>query len=293
MITVNIDGTTDQHNYYPESWQKRDRNRNPRSSGWYSTKRTRAKAVCVGKVHATLAKDRGDTLYFITHTCSPGLVSSRPVGMPQHGEVLARRERWRKFLDLLRKQPGYKGVFWAAERHTGNGDAHGLLHHHAVARFSGRWNYAPHVRKWSLRYCSSVNGLDIGLCKRRNPHGYLSKVFGYMCKDTGSPDAIPVRWWGSSKVVRRWRQENAILLPLSVPAGAPFRARCARVSDLTAIKESAWRTAQLEQQKVKEARLDTWIRTKLREQKLACKVWTFSIYLHRLLNNRHLPHEHL
>jgi len=185
-VNVGYDGRTDQLIGY-----RREYNRTSRGaeySGTYTTGRTKRRFVLLAKVHARLAV--GQHSYFITH------------GMDHTHSEKERRERFRQLLDRLRKLPGYRGHLWVTERHTGDGPCRGMIHHHIILRMAVRWDYTKHVTAWSWKYCDSINGLDIDPVKSANVGGYCAKALGYMCKDTGTADTLPFRWWGTSKIQR-------------------------------------------------------------------------------------------
>lgn len=195
-ILVRIDGRTNLTNRYaPFPAGKAG----PGGSGQYSTKRTRRTLVNVGKVHTELAKRNQERCYFITHTAAPAWDDRK------------RRERWRAFVDLLRKIPGYRGHLWVTERHAGGGAVDGFIHHHAVVRFSGTWAYAGDIQAWSKRYSGSNNGLEIERVRNTSKVGaYMAKAVGYITKDE-SGGTLPFRWWGTSDVAREaWTCSDGI-----------------------------------------------------------------------------------
>jgi len=148
--------------------------------------------------------------YFITHT------------MPAHYDNEQRRAHWRKFIDNLRKQ-GCETYVWITERHGGAGACDGLIHHHAIALFRSVWYYGRRVRRWSVIYSGSTNGLQIERVKRSAsaylaPYLQKSMPAPTQCpllpKQTGGDDldVLPFRWWGSRGVPKGglvWLERDA------------------------------------------------------------------------------------
>lgn len=259
MATVYLTGRTDLHNFYPEAWQRADRShqRGGGPTGLYSTGRSKEVVTCVGKVHELLARSERQSAYFITHTVQPwyyqrshGWMHPPRVGArwDERPEVYRRRKLFRLLLDRLRKEPGYLGHLWTTERHQS-----GHLHHHLIVRFKRSWSFKGCVVAWSKRYTGSVNGLDIEPVRSGKAGAYLAKAFGYITKDTGIPDYLPVRWWGTSTVARKWSedQRDLVLVPNIVDGGLKYKARCARVPDWMAISGAARLTRDIELGRIK------------------------------------------
>jgi len=166
------------------------------ATGSYTMRRTWRKAAATIKVVSNLGKRY--PAYFITHT------------MPDYYDDIERRESWRRFLDVLRKE-GAIAYAWITERHGGTGACNGLIHHHMVAVFPSVWWYTSKVRRWSHAYSASPNGLQIERV-RRSAAAYLAPymakaipLFGdtlLLTKNAGSPDldVLPFRWWGAAGV---------------------------------------------------------------------------------------------
>jgi len=230
--TVTMTGKTDLHNYYPESWQRRDSKKSPRNyNGLFTTKRTARNAKAVAHIHARLSY--GQYVYLVTHTM-------RSVWSDRE-----RRGRFRLLLDRIRKEPGYVGHMWTTERH-----ASGKLHHHCVCRFSSTWDYASKVQAWSVRYCASTNGLDI-----KPPKGpkigqqaaiYVAKGFWYGIKGQGTDDALPFRWWGTSKVIRSVKVADDDLPTLFSLSSVKRWPKCAYVSARWAVELCALASREIE-----------------------------------------------
>lgn len=256
-VTVRVCGRTDLHNFYPESWRKADRPKRPakRSSPLCTVTRTKDRARRIAEVHATIAKYRNERVYLATHTTAPDWVGMRgPSEVPRHKQINhRRREAFSKFLDRLRKEPGFRGCFWVTELHEGErgkGSNLGTIHHHAVIRFSGFWNWRPLVQQWSWKYCGSSNGLDIAdPVPGKQAYRYLMGAWKYL--DLDHEAQLPFRWWGTTRIARKWKQamdETCIFSP--VLNGSPsFKARCARVSKATALIGSARVTMMYEQRR--------------------------------------------
>lgn len=245
------------HNKYPESWQRRDIHRTPKSkSGLYTMQRTAKEARNVAWLHAAIAELTGQRVYLITHTSSPNwLGPRRAVGMKRNA-MHVRRESFRLFLDRLRKMPGYRGHYWTTEIHPGEGENAGTIHHHIAARFSGFWNYRNDIQRWSARYCGSNNGLDVRPpSKRAGAYAYLGAAHSYLTKDpvdksTGEviPLELPFRCWGTSSVTRTVRELNDAIPLLGTKSGNRF-AKCARTDTKLARKLCALATIQEEQRR--------------------------------------------
>lgn len=246
-IHVHLDGRTDQVLNYVH---KEQRAPTPKRYGgcMYSTKRTKKRFTVCGKVHALLG--RTGRAYFVTHT------------MPPSYDNKQRREHHRRWLDRLRKEPGYRGHQWVTERHDGSGtrpELRGLIHHHAVVRFASAWNWRSQVQQWSKRYSGSNNGLDIQEVRSHLVGAYMGKALGYMSKATGGHDELPFRWWGTSRIVRtvRMRAEDAPIYKVPEwhkgrPAGWQS---CAHVEDHMALTACARATELRELRKAHRLRL--------------------------------------
>jgi len=218
-MVVELDGRTDQHNWYPEAGRF-DRAKMPRggASGAYTLKRSARSLRSVLDLHGSMAA-RGSA-YFVTLTSSPSWSAQ------------ARRDGMRLFLDRVRKCPGYMGHVWVTELHGGIGlnawhggpqwdgvqlrrcSVHllrltrrsnfGTIHHHVLLRFAGTgWVYRNKVVEWSKRYTGSVNGLDVRRIAKGSVTYYMSKVTRYMRK-ADQHHALPFRWWGTSRLARRF-----------------------------------------------------------------------------------------
>lgn len=252
LLTVRLDGRTDQHNYYPEAWQRRPTGVKGKKDGTrFSTARTRWTALDVSRVHSLIARHTGQRCYLITHTTAPTFLPNGGYG-PHTPNTLnhARREAFRLLLDRLRKLPGYRGHFWTTELHPGNGPNRGTIHHHCVLRHDGYWAYNAFIRRWSLRYCGSVNGLDVqASCQGRHAWEYLGKAWSYLRaeaylnKETGELEEmiLPFRCWGTSKVVRKVKVHPDEVALISDPVYLPtkHRARCARIPRYDALARCA------------------------------------------------------
>jgi len=229
---VTMTGKTDFHSSYPESWQRRDFTRGGGNyNGLFTTKRTARNAKAVAHIHGRLA--HGQRVYLITH------------GMSNAWGDRERRGRFRLFLDRLRKEPGYLGHMWTTERHVS-----GRIHHHCVARFNGFWDFRTKVQGWSMRYCASTNGLDIRPPKEVKVDGqaaiYAVKGFWYSIKGQGTEDALPFRWWGTSKVSRSVVVPYDDMPTLFSLASVNRWPKCAYVSQRWAVEMCALETRQLE-----------------------------------------------
>lgn len=278
---IRIDSRTDHHHNVRPHVDGLDYRRGPTFDGWFTTKRTRQRAVCVGKVHGELAK--GQRVYLVTLTHGRWSSERRsPMEPRKEFTGYRRREALRLFLDNLRKVDGYAGHLWTTERHRS-----GALHHHVVVRFTSAWYWRRVVVKWSHRYCGSPNGLDIvevmaGDGKKVNAYvakvlGYCSKGFGKQggtpCVDEfmGTPvkryvdessgelhdgawDALPFRWWGTSKVVRQWEEPLEEVPPFVPGDDVKGRMVTGRVPDWYAIEQASRHTRYVEQR-----RLANWL----------------------------------
>lgn len=278
--TVRIDGRTDLHNYYPESWQRNDYQRGQRNGATvYTTRRTRSRALSVARLHAKLAE--GQRVYLLTFTMNLGEWDRTPLSDG------LRRHAFRVFLDNFRKTPGLAGFMWTTERHKS-----GLIHHHVVARFTQYWDYTRVIKRWSLRYCGTPNGLDVAPPKDKGAAFYTCKGFKYATKNfaqdtevhvyersdgqevrcrvdtnTGElkesePDELAFRWWGTSKVVRQFEVPDDELPVLFSYASGNQWAKCARVPTDWAIAQASRLTRQEEAIRARGGRLR--IRRRLR-----------------------------
>jgi len=218
-MVVELDGRTDLHNWYPEPGRF-DRAKMPKGGGTgaFTVKRTARSLRAVLELHGSMAS-RGSA-YFVTLTSPPSWSAQ------------ARREGLRNFLDRLRKCPGYMGHVWVTELHGGVGLSawhggpdwegvqlkrcivhplrltrrtnFGTIHHHVLIRFGGTsWVYRNSVVEWSRRYTGSVNGLDVRRIGKGGVSYYMGKVTRYM-KKAGARHALPFRWWGTSRIARRF-----------------------------------------------------------------------------------------
>jgi len=301
-VKVRIDGRTDHHhNVRPHA--KVDFRQPPRFDGWFTTKRTRQRAVCVGKVHGNLAN--GQRVYLITLTHGKWAPDVRSPMQPRPEFTgYRRRKALRLFLDNLRKVDGYAGHLWTTERHKS-----GALHHHVVVRFTSSWLWRRVVVKWSNKYCGSPNGLDVVEVSKgdgNKVNAYVAKVLGYcskgLGKEAGVPfaddvlgvpvlnyadavtgevtdggwDALPFRWWGTSKVVRHWEEEMSEAPPFVPSDSVKGRMVTGRVPDHYAISAASMHTRRVEQ-----LRLKNWLllralakeRKELRQAQRANRLW--------------------
>jgi len=281
-MRVRIDSRTDHHHNVAAHINGLDFRKGPTFDGWFTTKRTRQRAVCVGKVHATLAK--GQRVYLVTLTHGRWAPDRRsPMQPRKEFNGYRRREALRLFLDNLRKVPGYGGHLWTTERHKS-----GALHHHVVVRFFSAWSWRKVVQRWSWRYCGSGNGLDIVEVDRGDGHkvsAYVAKVLGYCSKgfgkDEGTPvpdefmgqtikrfvdestgeltdgawDALPFRWWGTSKVVRHWEEPSDEVPPFVPSDHVRGRTVTGKVPDEYAIAGASRRTRAVELDRLKRLKL--------------------------------------
>jgi len=108
----------------------------------------------------------------------------------------------------------------------------------------GFWDYTKVVKRWSKRYCDSVNGLDIQPPKGGDSWGY-GEAFGYL-GDNDLGDKLPFRWWGTSKVVRSVKVADEDLPPLIAQVQNNWWPHCARVSYQWAVHLCASATAERE-----------------------------------------------
>ncbi len=200
-IHVGFDGRTDQAIEYTHR-EQRGKQQKREGGCMFTTKRTRKRFYRVGKVHQALAVEGRS--YFVTH------------GMPPEYDNEQRRQHFRKWLDRLRKMPGYRGHQWVTEYHDSertSPELRGKIHHHAVVRFAQRWNYESGVVRWSERYCKSPNGLDIQAVRTGHTGAYMAKALGYLNKANGTAAELPFRWWGTSRIIRTVRC-HALDVPL-------------------------------------------------------------------------------
>lgn len=184
-VTVHLDGRTNLTTNYAH---REDRAATVKQYGgkMFSPRRSRRRFYSVGRVHTLLAKR--ERAYFVTHTMAPEWSNDD------------RRKAFRRFLDRLRKEPGYCGHQWVTEMHPGE-TMQGLIHHHVFVRFTSAWMYRDRVQNWSKSYCGSSNGLDIQAVRTQHVGGYMGKALGYMAKALDT-DKLPFRWWGTSRVAR-------------------------------------------------------------------------------------------
>lgn len=160
--------------------------------GTYSLKR-KASQDNVKGVNALLRElTPGRRAYLVTHT------------MSCEWSLHDRRAAWRRCIDRFRKMDEVVAYQWMTEYHPGTGANGGTIHHHAVLVMSSYWNYAPHVTRWSMRYCNSKNGLDIRAIGHGGASEYVIDDLAYVAKTVtgGARMGLPFRWWGSSQVAR-------------------------------------------------------------------------------------------
>lgn len=209
--TIRMTGHTDLHNKYRINYQSKP----PRGgcAGEYTTKRTARTLLAVAKVHARVAT--GEWVYLITHTMSDA------------ADEKLRRRMFRKVLDRVRKLKDYAGHMWTTERHKS-----GQLHHHLCLRMYSYWDYSRVIKSWSMRYTGSVNGLDVstppGIGESRAVN-YAAKAFFYAVKRGPSGDKLPFRWWGTSKIARKFRCADDDLPVLFTAASSNSWPKCAMV----------------------------------------------------------------
>jgi len=204
-------------------------------NGTYSTVRTASKARAVARLHKRVA-DNGEWVYLITHTMSDAA-----------GDDL-RRKMFRRFVDRIRKLEHFAGYMWTTERHK-----RGQLHHHLVLRMRKPWQYRKVIVGLSMRYCGSVNGLDVSDhgCAGSRGVAYASKGFAYACKDAAErKDKLPFRWWGTSRIRRSVRVADELLPPLLAMASANNWVKCAYVSSQWAVSLCAYATELYEWERI-------------------------------------------
>jgi len=244
-VTVRLDGRTDLHNYYPESWQRRDQQKHsPKRSSTYSLRRTRATGNRVAEVHGLMARTLAQKVYLVTHTTSPEFIGRRRyVGTPAAPIDQRRRASLALLLDAIRKLPGYRGHYWVAELHegernNGGGANLGTLHHHIAVRLSSYWDYRRSVQVWSMRYCGSRNGLDVSPPKGNGSWKYLFGCWKYL--DLEHAHELPFRWWGTSAIPRKWTvHPDEVRLDTRALRSTNWKVRCARIYKEDALSDAA------------------------------------------------------
>lgn len=188
LISANILGSCGYLHRYPDLLEQRSATSRASESADVCTLRSPLRSIpkirSILAVHAALSVNRYP--YLVTYTAPPSW------------DVFRRRDHFALLLDALRKLPYYLGHIWTTERHKS-----GLIHQHIYIRFATRWEYAPTVNEWSIRYCGSSNGLDIQpiIGDYVSASNYVAKTLNYLTK---SPILLPssIRWWGTSYIAR-------------------------------------------------------------------------------------------
>lgn len=245
ICTVSLTGKTDLHNYYPESWQRRDQQRPPRKhSTSFNARRSRPVIVAVCKVHQLIARHACEKVYLITLTTAPDYIGPRRmVGTPAPTIHQRRNTSLRLFVDRIRKEPLYRGHIWGAELHPGDGPNGDTVHYHIAVRMQSYWDYRNSVKRWSKRYCGSSNGLDISPPRSRSKAWwYFSRASHYALKGDVT---LPTRTWSTSRIMRKWTEDISNLPLTSPPSSNGYRVRCGYVPRSHAISSSAAATMAL------------------------------------------------